>query len=141
MYSLLAVPHPLPLVWLVIESNHFWYFLLVSYTVSSQFRLYMREHIEWFSVFTIPIWFFIIPCMMEPEICIVLSLPMIFFCLFIVIVGWVVLVHTIKAPAWTKYITWYFDINACFGPWFLFALPKDWEYFGGGILPCKFFSR
>ena len=42
----------------------------------------------------------------------------------------------IMVPTWSKGWTWYFDINSWFGPWFLYALLKSWNFFNWGKLTC-----
>ena len=95
-YSGLYVSNPGPLVWLVVESNHFCYFILVNPTVSEQCRLYLWGKSEWFYASTISILYCTILCTMGPSLFPGLYIPMFFFWPFIMFIEWMVHVHTIK---------------------------------------------
>ena len=74
MTILLAVPQLFPLVWLVVESNHFCYFSLGHFTVSSQFIHNLWVHSEWFYASTFYILVSNIPCMLVPTLFVGFSL-------------------------------------------------------------------
>ena len=90
--------HHVPLVWLIVESNHFCYVILGNYTIHTQYRLHWWGQSEAFSNPTIPSWLFTAPFSLELTLFIGLSLPIFFFGLFIILVGWMVHVHYIKFP-------------------------------------------
>ena len=92
-----AVPHPGPLVWQVLESYHFFISLEYS-TISAQCRLYLWRQSEAFSTSTIPSWVFTIPYSLVPTIFVGLSLTLIFFIPFTMLVVWMVHVNSIKFP-------------------------------------------
>ena len=93
-----AVPHPVPTVWLVVESNSFCYVSLVNSTVSEKCILHLWGQSEVFSTSTIFSLVFDIPCTMGSTLFIGLSLRLIFFSLFIMLVWYMVHLHSIKFP-------------------------------------------
>ena len=64
-------------------------------TMSSTAKV-LWVHIQWFLAPNISIWFSTIPCIMGPALFSGLFLPLIFFLLFIVSIGWMVHINTIK---------------------------------------------
>ena len=92
------LPHPVPLVWLVVDSNHFGYVSLGHSTISAQCRLHMWGQSEAFSTSTISSWVFTIPCSLVPSIFVGFSISIFFFLTFSMLSGWIVHVHYIKFP-------------------------------------------
>ena len=91
-----AAPNPVSLVWLVVESNTCCYVSLGHSTISEQCRLNLRGHSEDYSISTISSWVFTIPCSLGPDFFVLFSLHLIFFSPFIMLVGWMVNVHSIR---------------------------------------------
>ena len=91
-----AVPHPGHLVWLVVESNHFFHVSLRHSKVSTKWRLNMWGHSEDFSTSTISSWVLTIPCKMWPALFVGFYLPLFFFRQCIILFVWMVHVHYIK---------------------------------------------
>ena len=67
-------------------------------TISAQFRLHMWGKSEPFPTSNISGWVFTIPCSLVTSLFLGVSLPLIFFGPFILIVVWMVHVHSIKFP-------------------------------------------
>ena len=93
-----AVPHPVSLVWMVVESNNFCYFRLGHSTASAQFRLHMWGHSKSFYTSATSSWVFTIPCTLVPDQFVGFYIPLFFFALFILLGGWMFYVHSIKFP-------------------------------------------
>ena len=91
------VPHPGTLVWLSVDSNNFYIFLVYS-TIIAQLRLHIWIHSEAFSTSTVSSWFSQIPYMIVPSLFVGVSFSLFFFSSFILFVGWIVHVHPIKFP-------------------------------------------
>ena len=91
-----AVPHTVPIVWMVVESNHFCYFILVHSTVSTQLSLHLWGHSEEFLTSTTSSLFFTTPSTLVPALFLVFSLPLFIFRPLIILVGWTVHVNSIK---------------------------------------------
>ena len=90
------VPHPGALVWLVVESNCFCCISLLHSKISAQCRLNIWGHSEDFSTSTISSWIFAIPCPLVPALFVGFSIPLILFRPFIMIVGGMVHVNSVK---------------------------------------------
>ena len=89
MTTWFAVPHTGPVVWLVVESNNFFYVSLGHPTTSSQCTPHMWEHSKDFTTYNIYSWAFIIPCSMVPALFVGFYITLLFFSPFIVIVEYV----------------------------------------------------
>ena len=91
-----ALSRPISLVWLILESNNVCYFSLGNYTVSAQYRLHILGHGELFSTSPTSSWVFTIPCTIILALFYGFSIPLFLFRPFIVIILWMVWVHSIK---------------------------------------------
>ena len=67
-------------------------------TVSAKCRLHLWVKSEDFFTFTIFSWDFTIPCTLISDLFLVLSIPLFFFIPFIMIVGWMVHINSIRSP-------------------------------------------
>ena len=76
----------------------FFNFSLVHSTVGAQLILYMLVQSEVFYTSTVSILISTIPCNMGPESFVIFYISMFFFFPFIMFIGWVVHVHSIKFP-------------------------------------------
>ena len=92
----LDVPYPRPIVWLVLESNIFCFISLGHSTVISKCRLHLWGQSEAFPTSTTSSWIFTIRCTTGPAHYIGFYLLLFLFRPFIVLVGWMVHVHSIK---------------------------------------------
>ena len=95
---LCSLPHPVPLVLMVVDSNHFCYVSLGNYTISAQFILHMWGQSEYFSTSTISSWVFTISCSLVPFLFVGFYFTLFFFWPFIILAGWLVHVYYIKFP-------------------------------------------
>ena len=85
-----------PLVLLVLDSNNFCCVNLVHPTVSSKCILHLWGQSEAFATSTISSWVFTAPCTLGHALFVGLYLPLIYFSPFIMNIGWMVHVHSIK---------------------------------------------
>ena len=92
-----AVTHHGLLVWLVVYSNNFCYFIMGYSTISAQCRLNLLVQIKALYTYTITIWVFTIPSSLVPNLFVGFYIPLIFRP-FIMLVGFMVHVHSIKCP-------------------------------------------
>ena len=65
---------------------------------SAQYRLHLWGQSYYFYTSTISSWFLNIPCSMVPDLSVGFYIPLFFFIPFIMIVGWMVHVNSIKFP-------------------------------------------
>ena len=91
-----SVTHLIPLVWLVVYSNNICYVVLGYSTISTQCRLHIWGQSEDFSISNISVLVFAIPCSLVPSLFVGFSLPLLLFIPLIMLVGWMVHVHSIK---------------------------------------------
>ena len=96
MTVFLDVPHPEPLVWLVVDSNHFCYLSLGNSIFSVKWRLHLWVYSEAFTASTIYILVYKIPCTLRPALFVGISIPLFIFCPFIMFIGWMVHIYTVK---------------------------------------------
>ena len=90
------VTHPGTLYWLVVDPNNFCYVRMGHYKVSLKCRMNMWVKSEAFPTYTISSWVFTISYTLVPELFVGLYLPLFFFRPLIIIVGWIVYLHSIK---------------------------------------------
>ena len=100
MTTFCAVPYSSPLVLMVVESNHSFYFVLGHSTFSAKFRLNMWGQSEAFSISiytsTASSWVFTILCKLGHALFVGFSIRLCFFIPFTMLVGWMVHVHSIN---------------------------------------------
>ena len=82
--------------WMVVESNHSCYISLGNYTISAKQRLNFWGKSEAFSTSTVSSLVFTIPYFMGPTIFVCFYLPLILFIQFIMVVGCIFHVNSIK---------------------------------------------
>ena len=87
------VPHPVPLFWLVADSNNFCYVSLGHPTVSEKCRLHLWGQSEDFYTSTISSWVFNIPCSLRSDLFLGIYLNLFLFTPFIMLVVWMVNVN------------------------------------------------
>ena len=63
-----SMPHPVPLVWLVLDSNHCCYIIMGHSTVSEKYRLNLWGNSDTFFTSTTSSWVFAIPCTLGPDL-------------------------------------------------------------------------
>ena len=94
-----VVPHPSPLVWLIVDSNYYFYLRLENSTVSEKCILNLWGKSEAFSTSTNLSRVFTITCILGHAIFVGFYLSLFFFSLFIMPVGCMVHVHSIEIPS------------------------------------------
>ena len=92
------MPYPVPLVWLIVESNNFCYLSLRHYIVSAKCILHLWGQSEAFSISTNSSWVFTIPCTLGNALFVGFYLTFYFLSPLIMLVLWMVHVNSIKLP-------------------------------------------